>query len=300
MTMALPASCIPKSVAHLNVEVAAAALIRHDANVRNHGARARRSILWILRKLVLIDQRLADAALEAIELRLDAAEANLSEALHCGDPRRRDVVSRCSYSATRSARRREGMRSRPRRRSPRGQPGQRPGVGANRRLQVGRRRFGSVRWMSSSATGRGLSISWRYGGESWATASEGALAGVRAVLIEHADHARLEPAPGLEVEPAEEPSAIEASEPRGPCFGPAPGETAAVRYAGHTGSVGAAHMSRPFASERFSPRAPAPAAPRLFAPTSTQCDKRDGTALCLAVRRLLPILPRDYRLTTER
>ena len=30
-----------------------------------------------LRKLVLVDQRLADAALEAVELRLDDAEANL-------------------------------------------------------------------------------------------------------------------------------------------------------------------------------------------------------------------------------
>jgi hypothetical protein len=31
----------------------------------------------------------------------------------------------------------------------------------------------------------------------------------------------------------------------------------------HTGNVGAAHRSRPFALGRFSPRAPAPAAPRL-------------------------------------
>jgi len=46
-----------------------------------------------LRKLVLADQRLADAALEAVELRLDDAEANLCEALHCDDPRRRDAVS---------------------------------------------------------------------------------------------------------------------------------------------------------------------------------------------------------------
>ena len=35
----------------------------------------------------------ADAALEAVELRLDDAEANLSEALHCDNPRRRDAVS---------------------------------------------------------------------------------------------------------------------------------------------------------------------------------------------------------------
>jgi hypothetical protein len=46
-----------------------------------------------LRKLVSVDQRLADAALEAVELRLDDAEANLHEALHCDDPRRRDAVS---------------------------------------------------------------------------------------------------------------------------------------------------------------------------------------------------------------
>jgi hypothetical protein len=46
-----------------------------------------------LRKLVLIDQRLAGAALEAVELQLDDCEANLCEALHCEDPRRRDAVS---------------------------------------------------------------------------------------------------------------------------------------------------------------------------------------------------------------
>ena len=42
---------------------------------------------------MLVDQRLAEAALEAVELRLDDAEANLCEALHCGDPRRRDAAS---------------------------------------------------------------------------------------------------------------------------------------------------------------------------------------------------------------
>ena len=90
--MALPAKRIPESVAHLDVEIVAAALIRHDANVRN-AARALGVPSGDLRKLVLVDQRLADAALEAVELRLDDAEANLSEALHCGDPRRRDAVS---------------------------------------------------------------------------------------------------------------------------------------------------------------------------------------------------------------
>ena len=90
--MALPAKRIPESVAHLDVEIVAAALIRHDANVRN-AARALGVPSGDLRKLVLVDQRLADAALEAVELRLDDAEANLCEALRCGDPRRRDAVS---------------------------------------------------------------------------------------------------------------------------------------------------------------------------------------------------------------
>jgi hypothetical protein len=90
--MALPARRIPETVAHLDVEVVAAALIRHDANVRNT-ARALGVPSGDLRKLVLVDQRLADAALEAVELRLDDAEANLCEALRCSDPRRRDAVS---------------------------------------------------------------------------------------------------------------------------------------------------------------------------------------------------------------
>jgi hypothetical protein len=90
--VALPARRIPESVAHLDVEIIAAALIRHSANVRKT-ARALGVPSGDLRKLVLIDQRLAYAALEAVELRLDDAEANLCEALHCDDPRRRDAVS---------------------------------------------------------------------------------------------------------------------------------------------------------------------------------------------------------------
>ena len=85
--MALPARRIPESVVHLDIEVVAAALIRHDANIGN-AARALGVPSGDLRWLVLLDQRLADAALEAVELRLDDAEANLSEALRCGDPYR--------------------------------------------------------------------------------------------------------------------------------------------------------------------------------------------------------------------
>jgi hypothetical protein len=90
--MALPARRIPESLAHLDIEIVAAALIRNDANV-GKAAQALGVPSGDLRKLVLVDQRLADAALEAVELRLDGAEANLCEALHCGDPRRRDAVS---------------------------------------------------------------------------------------------------------------------------------------------------------------------------------------------------------------
>jgi hypothetical protein len=100
--MALPARRIPESVAHLDTEIVSAALIGHDANVRN-AARALGVPSGDLRKLVLADQRLADAAFEAVELRLDDAEANLSEALRCGDPRRRDSVSMFILRNTRRA-----------------------------------------------------------------------------------------------------------------------------------------------------------------------------------------------------
>jgi hypothetical protein len=66
------------------------------------------------------------------------------------------------------------------------------------------------------------------------------------------------------------------------------------RGPGHTGNLGTAHTSRPFASERFSRRAPAPGAPPLRARTSTQCDKRDGTALSPR-RSKLPPTPRPRR-----
>ncbi len=100
--MALPAKRVPESVAHLDVEIVAAALIRSDANIGN-AARALGVPSGDLRKLVLIDQRLADAALEAVELRLDDAEANLHEALHCDDPRLRVDVSKFMLRNTQSA-----------------------------------------------------------------------------------------------------------------------------------------------------------------------------------------------------
>ena len=104
--MALPARRIPESIAHLDVEMVAAALIRHDANVRN-AAQALGVPSGDLRKLVLVDQRLADAALEAVELRFDDAEANLWKP--CGAVIHGDVTAfRCSCCAIRSARRKRG------------------------------------------------------------------------------------------------------------------------------------------------------------------------------------------------
>jgi hypothetical protein len=89
--MHLPAR-IPDSLAHLDVDVITSALISAHANVRN-AARALGVPSGDLRKLVLVDERLSAAALEAIELKLDVAESNLCEALRSEDPRRRDAVS---------------------------------------------------------------------------------------------------------------------------------------------------------------------------------------------------------------
>lgn len=92
MSLTPSTSRVPESVAALDMDIVAAALVRHNANVRNAAA-----ALGVpsadLRKLVLLDQHLADAVLEAIEQRLDDCEANLHEALHCDDPRRRDSAS---------------------------------------------------------------------------------------------------------------------------------------------------------------------------------------------------------------
>lgn len=138
-----------------------------------------------MRKLVLIDQRLADAALEAIELRLDAAEANLSEALHCGDPRRRDVVSMFILRNTQRASKRGYAVAASAASLEVSQASDQAsaqtvvfrwgGDGSDREMDVIER------------DGKRLSIP-RYGGE-LGDCLEGALA-ESAVLIEHADHAR--------------------------------------------------------------------------------------------------------------
>ena len=220
--MALPAKHIPKSVAHMDMEIVAAALIRNDANVRNT-AQALGVPSGDLRKLVLVDQRLADAALEAVELRLDDAEANLCEALHCNDPRRRDAVSMFMLRNTqRAAKRGYAVAT------------SAASLEVSQASDQASAQTVVFRWGGGDSDremdvierdGKKLSIP-RYG--ELGDCLEGALA-ESAVLIEHADTRGLEPAPGLEVEPAEEPSAIEASEPEAPVSAPPP-ESAAVRY----------------------------------------------------------------------
>jgi hypothetical protein len=177
-----------------------------------------------LRKLVLADQRLADAALEAVELRLDDAEANLSEALHCDDPRRRDAVSMFILRNTQRASKRGYAVA-----------ASAASLEVSQASDQASAQTVVFRWGGDDSDremdvierdGKKLSIP-RYGGEP-GDCLEGALA-ESAVLIEHADTRGPEPAPGLEVEPAEEPSAIEASEPEALVSAP-PAESAAARY----------------------------------------------------------------------
>ena len=90
--MTLPAKSVPESVAHLDMGIIEAALIRNDASIRN-AARDLNVPSADLRKLMLLDQRLADASTEAVELQLDECEANLREGLRSDDPKRRDAIS---------------------------------------------------------------------------------------------------------------------------------------------------------------------------------------------------------------
>ena len=112
--MALPAKRVPESVAHLDIEFVAAALISNDADI-GKAARALSVPSGDLRKLVLVDQRLADAKRFA-QIGLGVVEPQLDGFERCIATIREGVTPfRCSCSATRSARRREVMQSRPRR-----------------------------------------------------------------------------------------------------------------------------------------------------------------------------------------
>jgi hypothetical protein len=85
-------SKIPGSVKHLDDNVVIAVLSRHAINVTDAAAELGVSSAD-LRRLLYARPQLTDAAVELEERRLDKAEANILEALHSDDSRRRDAAS---------------------------------------------------------------------------------------------------------------------------------------------------------------------------------------------------------------
>jgi hypothetical protein len=85
-------SKIPDSVKHLDDSVVVEVLSRHAINVTDAA-----SELGVasadLRRLLWARPQLTDVAVELEERRLDKAEANILEALHSDDSRRRDAAS---------------------------------------------------------------------------------------------------------------------------------------------------------------------------------------------------------------
>jgi hypothetical protein len=83
---------VPDTVANLDHNVVAVVLARHSCNVSDAAAE-----LGVppsdLRRLIWANPGLQDAAFEQVEARLDKAEANIFEALHSADSRRRDAAS---------------------------------------------------------------------------------------------------------------------------------------------------------------------------------------------------------------
>ena len=83
---------VPDSVAHLDPEVVVEVLSRHAVNISDAA-----SELGVasadLRRLLCAAPHLTDMAVELEERRLDKAEANILEALHSDDSRRRDAAS---------------------------------------------------------------------------------------------------------------------------------------------------------------------------------------------------------------
>jgi hypothetical protein len=83
---------VPARVADLDHDVVAQTLARHSCNVS--AAAAELSVRPSdLRRLIWANPGLQDAAFEQVEARLDEAEANIAEALHSEDTRRRDAAS---------------------------------------------------------------------------------------------------------------------------------------------------------------------------------------------------------------
>ena len=96
---------VPDTVKHLDPDVVVEVLCRHGVNVFEAA-----SELGVassdLRRLLWARPQLADAAVEIEERRLDKAEANIFEALHSEDSRRRDAASMFTIRNSHRARRR--------------------------------------------------------------------------------------------------------------------------------------------------------------------------------------------------
>ena len=96
---------VPNCVKHLDPDVVVEVLSRHGVNV-SEAASELGVASGDLRRLLWARPQLADAAVEIEERRLDKAEANIFEALHSEDPRRRDAASMFTIRNSHRARRR--------------------------------------------------------------------------------------------------------------------------------------------------------------------------------------------------
>jgi hypothetical protein len=96
---------VPDTVKHLNADVVVEVLSRHAINV-SEAARELGVASADLRRLLWARPNLTEAAVEMEERRLDKAEANIFEALHSEDPRRRDAASMFTIRNSHRARRR--------------------------------------------------------------------------------------------------------------------------------------------------------------------------------------------------
>jgi hypothetical protein len=96
---------VSATVANLDLNAVAEVLSRHSCSVSDAAAD-----LGVpasdLRRLMWANPQLQDAAFEQVEARLDKAEANIHEALHSEDSRRRDAASFFVIRNTHRARRR--------------------------------------------------------------------------------------------------------------------------------------------------------------------------------------------------
>ena len=96
---------VPNCVKHLDADVVIEVLSRHGINVME-AANKLGVASADLRRLLWARPKLADAAVEIEERRLDLAEKNIYEALTSDDPRRRDAASMFTIRNSHRARRR--------------------------------------------------------------------------------------------------------------------------------------------------------------------------------------------------